>query len=1176
MKPILLSLVLFFFSVHIFAQNNLLQELIDLPAPPSVAKTENESGEKRPRSEEFYDKKNVPPDNAPIEDLLDFWKRQNFITASHPNKIEPSAKTLLRLIKSLEDQPENLNNFLTLLPVNDEVTAIAKKIFDTQGANFDESWRESVKKWLKYKSPYFSEELFTEAQNAKDHKTYNSVTKEEELRALAKIDWKKAESLLERLESDKNNPRTAFFAKRLIYEHAIEEKDSAKIEKYRNEFKKIVENKSASGYERDDALDALLQNEEWQGQDDWYLSLFEDETLLLLRLSENTVSSPLSVPARKNPDKWIPLLTQLVGNKNRNIHNAAVNGLIDIADDKPRRDALLPLIPLLMNSEWADISGQNWIGLVQWMGMVDLPESIPSLIYLLETEEGTWRGWTARALARYKDSRAIPALKLALEKEAEEGSRKDIIDALVVCGGLTDDEQMSALESYVVEISKPDGYARVESRNEYEDENPLPVSVSIGKYLANLKDPGEDLIRLLIERQKILQKEKPEIAKILSQIMSKWQGRLVDLEMLGRITDGQADAATIVGALARRKELRERVSGELYALRGKSGLAGAMAACLIEDENDIVSAFHNENIEMQIGTLACARLLRKPLPVREVGALLDSTNKLLTLAAERYLESEDGLEARQLVLAKHKGEAMILGARTSFNPAKKSESSPMLGSLFASVNDSYGNYLHPETADFTELDKFEDKLRAEIKANSDLLEIYTIVPSYVVRIYKDRAVLTWYEDKARYRETTLKKQELEDLQRFVAESKLEDSPPVFGNCHYNCGRFEFVRFNRNGGRRFFAYTNFTAFIGFWTKFQNLSESEGAKRRYYLQDKIDGLEILLAGNQLQPQAIWKNGDDFRVLVADEARKTEIENEIQKQDKIDDDNEDSDYEIRGKNARQRRLERAFEHYEWREFKDGKPGTKVGEPIEIPFLRDQLIFPAVQNLRSNDSVWQSKSGNYEIRAGEYNQGSLWKVNRSEQIEFKKGVYSNPIVGGNYLVAAKADVDWSAPNYVVRINLQTGKELKIKLPPAEEFYPIAFVPAHRKFLLYRAKEAYSTLNPIVAEYYLLDADTGRTEAVKGEFQPLITPSFRPLQPTGKPNEFWATVYSRAKNETDIGVFNTQNFTFKSLLKLPEILLNSMEIWVDEKKSKIYFIYKGDYGRETHLLSLPFPGEEK
>jgi hypothetical protein len=54
---------------------------------------------------------------------------------------------------------------------------------------------------------------------------------------------------------------------------------------------------------------------------------------------------------------------------------------------------------------------------------------------------------------------------------------------------------------------------------------------------------------------------------------------------------------------------------------------------------------------------------REPLPVEKVGASLKSPDKLLALAAERYLESEDGAAARKLILDLHPSEALILGAR---------------------------------------------------------------------------------------------------------------------------------------------------------------------------------------------------------------------------------------------------------------------------------------------------------------------------------------------------------------------------------------------------------------------------------------------------------------------------------------------------------------------------------
>ena len=1172
----LASLVCFVFVSAAFAfqtnaptQTNILTDLLNLPAPPQVRPAESENIEQPARPPEFYDDKNAPPDDAPIEDVFDYWKRKpqehHYGTDDSP-KI--SAKNIERILEKLEKEPENLNDFLSILPDDPAIAEKVKKIFDVSqnGEDVDDNWRKKVKEWLKLNSEFYLDELVSEAGQVKDHLKYGSIEKDESLTALAKLNWKAAEPILQRLENDKVNVRAAALAKSLFYKHAIAAGDDSAIEKYRDELKEIVTDRNRIARVRDAAAEVLFETE-WSGQEDFYFSLMEDETLLLPE-DNNQIFSPLTTLPSKNPDKWIPILTKLIGNKNRAVHNAAVQSLMEF---EKRKDALEPLLPWLSNPGWADIqiSPGGRTTLMQIVSNFDLPESVPGLIWIVENEDDEAK-WAAGSLAKFKDARAAPALKDALNRIKDESDRKKIIEALIACNGLTDDEQMSALEFYAEFILKPENAEEVQ-KSDYLRETSLPVSVSVGRFLSEQTAPSENLIMRLIERQKILEKEKPAVAKILSGIMSGWQGRLVDLEMLGRIERGEADVETIVGALARRAELRERVTNELYLLRGKSGLASALAACVLEDENDIVSAFHSQNKETSVGTLACARLLRKPLPIGEVGALLDSNDKLLALAAERYLEAEDSLEARNLVLARHKGEALILGARGSFNPAKTSAFPEVLNKIFATIHPSYANNLYLDASYDAELDKFENNLREELKTNSELLEVYGVYSNYIVRVYKTRVVLTWIADKSRFYEGVLKKEEFDNLKNFFEKSKFETEAPIFGGCHHNCDIFEYFRVNKNGGRRFFAYTDFMRFIGVQTLFQNLRESDSMKLRYYLQDKIKGLEVLSTDKRFQPRAIWKNGDDFRVLISDEERKAQIEEELRQADEIDRKNEDLDYEEKASNARKRRAPRAFEHYEWRSFKDGKLGAKTDEPREIPFLRNKLSFPQAANLSANDNPAQAVYDSYEIRAGEYSTGGLWKINAAEQIEFKKGLYDNPVVSGNWVIAAKAEESWSPPNSVVRVNLQTGKESKINLPPAEEFYPVALAAAHNKVLLYRAKETYSTLNPpAAAEYYLLDAKTGAVEAVRGEFQPLINQETRGLQPTGKLNEFWATVYNHRKNQTDVGVYNAKDFTFKSLLTLPEILLDSTEIWVDESEGKLYFIYAGEYGNESHLLALP------
>ena len=91
-----------------------------------------------------------------------------------------------------------------------------------------------------------------------------------------------------------------------------------------------------------------------------------------------------------------------------------------------------------------------------------------------------------------------------------------------------------------------------------------------------------------------------------------------------------------------------------------------------------------------------------------------------------------------------------------------------------------------------------------------------------------------------------------------------------------------------------------------------------------------------------------------------------------------------------------------------------------------------------------------------------------------------------------------------VVRINLQTGREFKVKMEPAVTYTPITFVGSHNKVLVYtgprrfprhfpgggppRPDDETARPQPAPASYYLVDAATGMAQPVKGEFRPLDT----------------------------------------------------------------------------------------
>jgi hypothetical protein len=97
MKNLLISLsllvVLTAFGAFVFmdtagAQNNLLPELLRLPAPPPPNPVFRNT--RTERNEDFFSKKNPPPDDAPIEDLLEYWQNQSNTYRELGYNIKPS------------------------------------------------------------------------------------------------------------------------------------------------------------------------------------------------------------------------------------------------------------------------------------------------------------------------------------------------------------------------------------------------------------------------------------------------------------------------------------------------------------------------------------------------------------------------------------------------------------------------------------------------------------------------------------------------------------------------------------------------------------------------------------------------------------------------------------------------------------------------------------------------------------------------------------------------------------------------------------------------------------------------------------------------------------------------------------------------------------------------------
>jgi hypothetical protein len=545
---------------------------------------------------------------------------------------------------------------------------------------------------------------------------------------------------------------------------------------------------------------------------------------------------------------------------------------------------------------------------------------------------------------------------------------------------------------------------------------------------------------------------------------------------------------------------------------------------------------------------------------------------MLAMAAERYLESEDSPQARQIILSLHPNEAKILGAKTLFMFTENfSDGYDQLSTLFASLSgdnaQDYGANVYFENQE--ELLQTEKKLQKEVKENAEINGIYAYNKNFV-RIYQDKAVFSWEEDSARYRERTLTKEEFGNLTSYLSFNNVDELAPFNSFCDY-CSGNELLMLGRQGGRRVFVRGNQKP--KFFTELDQIFDDmrkPAAKLHYWLEKYVGGLEVLFEDENLEAKTVWKTGDEVKLLVQDSTRRKQVEKDLEIQEenedaKIPDDATDEFYQKQSESRIKRRKQKEYEEFSWYKFENNKLGAVIGQPSEVEFI------PKKDSFDVPDGQWKTRAANLEIRT---DGTALYKISNGQTTKIKAGIFYNPVVtpNGKWVVATKV-VEYE--QVLVRINLLTNKEFKLKVPSeVPTSNAEAFIPAINKMLVftgysYRDEDGNPENSDVEkdGDYFLLEVETGVFEPVKGEVKPLVQQTYRSLQPTANPNEFWAAI--RGDNFTEFGRYNTKLLKFKPLIKLPEIKFDSMEVFADEKEAKFYVVYAGQ------LLRIPLPKEK-
>lgn len=1213
---LLVALSLFLFPPA-EAKEDPIAVLLSLPAPPPPNPlVERSFAERDPK---FYDKRNPPKDNAPMSDLLAYWSQ----IAAQQNDLryspEPSERTLQRIKTEIEKDPRQLGTYLNLFKKDPEWV---KGIYDSLGTTspLDKEDRKTIRRWLLYNSHYYSNDLARLAENAGDTTDY--VSNQEEVLALARVDFETARPIINRLYNDPSAKASRVLARWALYRHALDTDSLGDIEQYRDELKAIVEDKNAGPGMRDLALDALVGEKEWSGRDEWYFSLLGDETLSELKVNGSTYTGLTTLMLNSPDDKYTDKMLELVKSGNSTVRAAAIRNLLTRIDGGGP-EVVKAFLPWLEDPNWAKDTGDSRAAIVRKLGEYEIPESVPGLISILgeitrpspsransnsatllnvnkmsnvngkpgsdpvyaETNYNPLRYAIVQALGKQRDPRAVPALRRVLPESSADYDRSYVIKAILDCGGFTVAEQLDALENAAKGVrSEMEAEAANISHLEYGPTSNInavaggrtfqiggpEMTKLLGQQLLASDTISDDLARALVDRIEGLDKTDRRTAAAYRRMILKWQNAAINLLLLSDVKRGNADSDTVIRLLSQRKDLREKQGPDVFDTRTGTHTAVGISACLIEDAGDYDGILQSGDDETKTAMLACARLIRAKLPVTKVAENLGSATPALGIAAERYLESEDSPEARAIVLSRHPGEAKILGATHAFRVEGVEDTySQYLWALYLSLDNEMLYNGWGGSSNDEDLAAVERSVRAEVKKDDSLLGIYAYDGNYI-RFYKDRVLFSWDEDDSRYRERPLTAGEVEYIRSYFIDNKADELPPFLACGGAYCEAKELIMVGRNGGRRVYTNGESDFFRGLDNYFAELKKTPAALR-YALSREIPQLEIVLASDDLHVETVWKNGNDLRVCASQTSVRKRLKEQIEK---LDDDEEVGTGEGAAEQLEKKKSELKDKHrydgFAWYRLASGNTQAAEQPPgIDYIPVRDGLA------IQGNEESWKARAPGIEIRTAE---SGLYKVAGGRLARMLRGDYQYPVItpNGRWVLAYKTDADKGT--VLVRVDLWSSREYPIEVEGYGEAYPQAYVPTLGKVLVVR-DESYDEEPYYSAEeqdddrtaadddpsnIMLVDPANGMVFPAAAELRPLSQQTFRPLQKAPQADEYWAAMPDFEKNQTRLGIYNAKWLTFKPVRTIPKIKFNSMDMWVDEPGNKVYFVYRG------HLLALP------
>ncbi len=760
----------------------------------------------------------APDDDAPIEDLIEYWSRRR-PNAESAGSSGPSEIIRERLLSAAERRPWILPKLYDFLPQNSDTHDRLYRTLTKDPAEFENieenNWRASLYWRLQSTTRYLRDELI-EAVRTRDN---NDPDKLDEIKALAELDWHTAKPLLEKIVAggmSLSHPT----ALSMLYENAAKGTGAAQADAYRAILKQLVVDGSLSASSRRTVLESLLKDG-WAGQEEWYVALFGDSRVwnsspssksplintffisgaggslqgkierMPLSISIPTAGpSFLSIALSLNPDKWIPIVAGLTNHMEAAVRDAAASSLAEFLNDskaekKGREDAARSLLPWLTDPEWTSAPGRA--DFIFKLAEIDMPESIPGLLWVLENDKDHYvREAAVEALTRSCDPGMAAALKRVLSIESNAETRWITVTALARCGGFSDGELATAVEAYANMAATVEGEQAIVETSRGKTDKTLPLSVRIGQILcdSDMSWATEGFAEIMFDR---LKESGPGAAKLTAAkfIIDKIRALPLNIartRLVERISEGSANIDDLKLAMRIRGTLAEELRAELSEIVRQGGYAGGIAAMALHDRDRQMEILKGKDAKAQIALLAGARYLLEKLPIGLLRELIISSDKTLAMAVENYLAIEGSAAARKLLMTRRPNELMILGDISC---------------------------LADYQIDLGAIKAWEEQLRGEMIAPGGVEEIYALAPAaptkrmkgMVIRVQRRKAEISVYDIEGNRKTRALAESEFRELKDFTSLPEVEDLGPESWRLKKPIVPYEYLHLTKEGGRR---------------------------------------------------------------------------------------------------------------------------------------------------------------------------------------------------------------------------------------------------------------------------------------------------------------------------------------------------------------------------------------